>query len=401
METTSVTVNAKHDGVLLALSRAIFFLSFPLGILSFVLPIYGKELGATALEIGTLFSAFSVMTVLLRPVLGRLMDRYGRRPFLLLGVMGYVGAVLLFLLAGDMLALLAARVVQGAASSFLWLSAYAIVADCSPPGERGRRFGRVEEQAWRGGMFGAFVGFTSLGFLGIAQGWAVAFVGYVILGLVASFLAWRGVRETLPAARPSVPARRRVSSRLYVLMGIVTLTTASSALLTPVLMIFLQERFDAPVYDLAWAYLPAAILYGFLPSRLGRIADRVGRRGPMVAGLLAAAVTSLVIPHAGSLLLIAGAWAVEAVCFSAAIPAEEALVADYSGAEARGTSYGLYTLAAGLGATIGPVLGGWVYDTWGHAMPFYMNAGILVMGAVLVLALVREDRQVRESSHFC
>ncbi len=109
--------------MLVTLGRVIFFLSFPVGILSFGLPIYGKELGATALEIGALFSAFSVMTVLLRPILGRLIDRYGRRLFLLLGVAAYVGAFLLFLRPSDLLTLLAARVVQGAArrSRHLWL----------------------------------------------------------------------------------------------------------------------------------------------------------------------------------------------------------------------------------------------------------------------------------------
>ncbi len=416
METTSVTADEKHDDVLRALGRAIFFLSFPLGFLSFALPIYGKELGATALEIGTLFSAFFLMSTLLRPLLGRLMDRYGRRPFLLLGVAGYVGAALLFLLTGDgstgfttgLLVLLAARLVEGAAQSLLWLSAYAIVADCSPPDERGHRFGRVQAQLYRGVLVGAFVGFPCLDYLGIVQGWKVAFAVYTVLALVALLLAWRGVRETLPAVTsaeftlsaanvpstclPSVPARGRVSAQLYVLMGIAVLTTASLALLTPVLMIFLQERFGAPVHDLAVAYVPAAVLHGLLPPYLGRIADRVGRKLPMMVGLLAAAATSLAIPFADSMILIAVAWAVEAVCFSAATPAQEALVADHSGAEARGTGYGLYTLASGLGATIGPVLGGWVYDAGGHAMPFYLNAGILVVGALLVLALVRERR---------
>jgi len=394
--------------VLRALGRAIFFLSFPLGVLSFALPIYGKELGATALEIGALFSVFFMMAALLRPLLGRLMDRYGRRPFLLLGVAGYLGATLLFLLAGDgstgpvlsaaeglttgLLVLLAARVIEGAASSLLWLSAYAIVADCSPPDERGRRFGRVQEQLWRGVLVGAFVGFPTLGYLGIVRGWKVVFAGYTPLALVALFFAWRGVRETLPATLPSAPARRRIAPQLYVLMGIAVLTAASAALLTPVLMIFLQERFGAPVHDLALAYVPATILHGFLPSQLGRIADRVGRKLPMIVGLLAAAVTSLAIPSAGSMLLIALAWAIEAACFSAATPAVKALVADHSGAEVRGTGYGLYTLASGLGATIGPLLGGWVYDTWGHAMPFYLNACMLVVGASLVLALVQERR---------
>jgi len=73
--------------------RAVFWVSFPFDILSFVLPIYGKELGAPALEVGGFFSTFSLVPVVVRPLLGRALDRWGRRPFLLLGLFGYAVAM--------------------------------------------------------------------------------------------------------------------------------------------------------------------------------------------------------------------------------------------------------------------------------------------------------------------
>ena len=79
-----------------ALWQAMFLISLPFGILSFVMPIYGKELGATALEIGGLFSALALVPVIVRPFLGRALDRWGRRPFLLLGLGGYVAAMIVF-----------------------------------------------------------------------------------------------------------------------------------------------------------------------------------------------------------------------------------------------------------------------------------------------------------------
>ena len=78
-----------------ALWQAIFWVSCPFGILAFVLPIYGKELGATALEVGGFFSAMSLVPVIVRPFLGRVLDRWGRRPFLLLGLLGYSMATVL------------------------------------------------------------------------------------------------------------------------------------------------------------------------------------------------------------------------------------------------------------------------------------------------------------------
>ena len=71
----------KNTHTLKNLWQAIFWVSFPFGILTFVLPIYGKQLGASALEIGGFFSAMSVVPVIVRPVLGRALDRWGRRPF--------------------------------------------------------------------------------------------------------------------------------------------------------------------------------------------------------------------------------------------------------------------------------------------------------------------------------
>jgi MFS family permease len=76
---------------------AMLLVSCPFGILSFVLPIYGKELGATALEVGAFFSALSFVPVIVRPFLGRALDRWGRQPFLLLGLGSYAAAMVVFL----------------------------------------------------------------------------------------------------------------------------------------------------------------------------------------------------------------------------------------------------------------------------------------------------------------
>jgi MFS family permease len=113
----------------------------------------------------------------------------------------------------------------------------------------------------------------------------------------------------------------------------------------------------------------------------------------MIVGLLVGALASALIPHLRSVIPLAILWAVESLGYTASVPAERAFVADIAGEDMRGTSYGLYTFAYFLGAVVGPLAGGWLYDNLGHATPFYFNTAVLFIGALLVAAVLRESRR--------
>lgn len=108
----------------------------------------------------------------------------------------------------------------------------------------------------------------------------------------------------------------------------------------------------------------------------------------MAIGLIVSGLVSLLMPLMPSLVMLAVLWLIEAVGFSAASPAQGAFVADLTGENVRGTGYGLYTLASGLGLILGPLLGGWLYDSAGHAVPFYVNGITLFIGALLTFLLL-------------
>jgi len=74
----------------------------------------------------------------------------------------------------------------------------------------------------------------------------------------------------------------------------------------------------------------------------------------------------------------------------AAVSTEEALVVDNSGSERLGVTIGFYTAAAGLGAVIGPLLGGWLYDRFDALSVFGSAALLMALGAGLIVLLVRE-----------
>lgn len=366
-------------------------------ILEFVLPVYGKRLGASALEIGGMFSIFSITMTLIRPVVGWAMDRFGRKRFLILALIFRAGSLVLFAIARDIVGLYLARFAQGVAASLTWIAAYAIAADLAPPDARGGAAGRVDEASGRGGLYGALVGFTVLGWLPLATGWPMLFAGYALLAVTGAWLVWKNVPETrpVPSARAQARPDKVLSPSLFKLMVIVFVVGGSMAMVGPLLLVLLQDKFTTEVSLLAMAFLPAALINSFLPSRLGRLSDRLGRAPMMAVGLVGSGLVSLVLPGLSALGWLVVLWALEALGWTMASPAQEALVADLTRSETRGTGYGLYAFSASLGATFGPLLGGWLYDTAGHAVPFYLNGIVLLFGAIWVLALLSRPAKLQ------
>jgi len=384
-------VDRPVDRVVGRLAAAALYISFPIGFVGFLLPVYGRMVGASPFEVGTLYSVFSLTTVVLRPVVGRLTDRLGRRPFILAGLAVYAAAQLMMAVFQSYHGLLASRIIQGLGSSLFWLAGYAAVADVCDPAARGAGYGHVIAASARGGLLGALLGFGIFTAMGAAAGqgyepraMAVAFFVYFLIALWA---LWRTrlLPETHPAAPAAAGDEPAYKPGYPTLLGIVFLTASVQAVLAPVLILFLQDRVTRDVPLLAVAYVPAAVIWAILPARAGRLSDRVGRRSLMAVGLVAGAVVSAVLPAARSLITLTLLWVLEAGALSLAVPAEQALVSDLSGRATRGQAFGLYDLAVGLGYVVGPLAGTALYQAAGPTVPFYANAAGLVLAAALLL----------------
>jgi len=375
------------------LANAAYYISFPMGLLTFLLPVYGRMLGASPLEVGSLYSAFALATILIRPLVGRLADTRGRRPFILGGMASLAVTQLCYAFAQSYPWLLAARLVQGVGASMFMVAAYAAVADVAGADERGYSFGRVTGATARGGLVGALIGFGlfplfAYSFGGDYESDAIlaAFVLYFVL-ICLSLFRMRSIPETFSivseqSSRASFTYRRGYA----VLLGIVFITASAQAMLPPVLITFMQDHVTHEVPLLATAYIPAAIVWSYVPARAGRLSDRAGRRLLLITGLAGAALVSTLLPRASTLACLSLLWAVEAGALSLALPAEQALVSDLTGEATRGRAFGFYQLSTGLGRVVGPLAGTALYQVVAPTAPFYFNAAGLLLGAGLVLA---------------
>ncbi len=369
-----------------------------LGSLSFIfllfgLPIFGKSIGASALEIGGLYSIFTVTTMVLRPFVGWALDRYSRKRFFVASLLSYAVTMLVFAFSEGISGLYIARFCEGIAAACLWISIRTITADLSAPEERGHAMGKLQEIYTRAGLIGVFAGFGLVRFLPHGAAWKIAFLGYAIAAAIGAWQAWLVVPETrsLPSEPDELPKSRSISRQLMFLMAIVFTTGLAEALISPIYLIFLQDRFEAGVVALAWAFFPAGLVMSVLPSYLGRLSDRLGRASMIATGL---ASTGLLfgclplLPHIEWLIVL---YTLSSIGLAMATPAKTALVADLSQSQNRGSIYGLYELALRLGATVGPLLGGWLYDSISHALPFYVTGGIMLSSAVLACFLLKPN----------
>jgi MFS family permease len=374
--------------------QPVFLGSLAFVLINFLLPVYTRALGADAVTIGGMYSAFVISLLIFRPLVGMALDRFGRRWFFTAAFFFYALAMWQFSSADTLVHFFVARALQGVGASLMWVSARTIIVDLTSGGGRGRQMGRLTSRSVQGSMVGAVYGFTLLGMFPLEEAWRLAFLGYAaaaVLGLVLSFLRVPETGLAVSADRPG-GLRQPLSGTLIRLFVIVALSGFAAALIEPIYLIYLQDRYELSVQALAFAFFPAGIAFAILPNYTGRLVDRYGAPRLLALGFLIAGLVSLTLPWLPEILWVAVAYTLAAVGRTLSLPAEDTMVGDAAPEADRGRIMGLKETSAAFGAALGPPVGGWVYEYATPSLAFMMNGGLLLLAVSLVaLWFFRQD----------
>ncbi len=371
------------------LALSVFSSMLGVGIIAPLLPIYAVNLGATGVLLGVIFGSFFVSRIILIPIIGRLSDRSGRKPFLCIGLLIYSIVSLGYIWAGDVSQLILVRLLHGAASGMIIPIAQAYVGDISPQGEEGKWMGYFNAAFFTGFGFGPLMG----GALTDHFGMNVAFFTMGGLNLLAFLIAVLFLPEI---RRGKMAASLRPSFREMGASGMVR-------------GLFAFRLMDAMGRGAFSSFLPIlAGIYAGLSSSLigillavnillmsllqvyaGRIADRFNRRALVVLGGLVNLIYLALIPLAHSFWYLLGLCALGGLGGAVSMPAASALAVDEGRKYGMGSTIGIFTVAFSIGMAIGPLAGGIMADFASIGSVFYIAAGIEAIGISLFIWFTR------------
>ncbi len=352
--------------------------------ITFALPLRAEDLGASGIEIGVLYSIFTASVFVIRPIVGFGLDHFGRRLFFIAAMALYFCANALYAFSSDVETLYIARLVQGFGFSVLSITTDTITADLTRSDGRGAAMGGNIASQTRGGMLGATIGFTLVGIIPL-HAWVYSFATFALVAFLAVIFAVRVIPETLSAEKQErSDLKFRFPRKQFGLLLVIFLAAFAGAVVQPYYLIYLRGRFDLELVILAFAFLPVGLAYAVMPVWLGGVTNWLSRPAAMGIGFAMAGFLYLLVPHVNGFIWIIAAFTGASIGSVLVDLTKNAWLADISGPNAAGTTFGIAALAAGAGATLGPVAGGALYDGLGKETIFYV-AGIILLGAMSLL----------------
>ncbi|MFN8653228.1 MAG: MFS transporter [Gemmatimonadales bacterium] len=359
------------------------------GIVLPLLPSYAASFQVSDTAIGILVASFSLMQFLLAPWWGRLSDRIGRRPVLLIGLAGSAISYLIFGLAGTFWLLLASRIVAGGMGATVNV-AQAYLADVTPPDKRASAMGMIGAAFGLGFVVGPAIG-------GISSHFGNAAPGFIASGLsVVNFvMAWFWLPESRhAAAAEKVHLEPGHWTRFLLAFSAVGFSTLAFTVLYVVFPLQLERALGYDrhhsAYFFVWIGVVSAVIQGGL---IGRMVKRFGERSLMAVGgtCMAAgfALLPAVLTPPGQLGLLMLALTAIATGSAMVSPSAASFVSRVASTHEQGRALGLLQSVASVARIVGPVAAGLAATHLGPARAFFVAAAAALAGGVSA-ALGRE-----------
>ena len=356
------------------------------------LPLYVQEVGGTKQQIGIVMGSFAIGLLLCRPILGKLADDRSRKLVLLIGVAVVAIAPLGYLFVQSIPVLMMLRAFHGISIAAFTTGFSALVADFSPPKQRGELIGYMGLVNPVGMAIGPALG----GFVQAEYGYPPLFMMSFALGMLGCFCASQLPEithelEDRPAPRQEKKSfwRMLATDRLRIPFVVMLMIGSVFGIIATFVPLFIQESnidLNAGLF-----YSAGAIASFSLRFFIGRASDRYGRGLFITASLVCYIISMAMLHFAHSPTEVLLAASIQGAGGGTLIPTMLALMTDRSHPKERGQVFSLCIGGFDLGiALAGPVLG-YVADIQGFRSLFAIAVGLAVTALVSFLTLSSKD----------
>jgi multidrug resistance protein len=372
-----------HSREIIILFFSLFLVMIGFGIIIPILPFFVTRLNGSPTALGFLMASYSLMQFFFAPLWGRLSDRIGRRPVLLIGLSGYGITFILFGLSTQLWMLFLVRILSGIISSATLPTAMAYIADITASENRADGMGMMGAAMGLGMIFGPALG----GWLG-HYSFSLPFFTAGGLAILTLPFAWILLPESLKEL--GIQTQRgglRLTPEIlknpqFPLFAISFVVSFSMALFESTFALFAAARVGFGPREMGLLFTILGVLgVSIQAGMIGRLVNRFGDIKVITAGIVISVIGFLLIliaPNAAFIVIYTGIFSAGN---SLLRPSISTLVTKTTRGEGQGSSVGIMQSFDSLGRILGPVTGGIVFDL-NIYFPYLL--GTLVLIAVLL-----------------
>lgn len=343
------------------------------------LPLYIKHLGGSETQVGLAAGAFTLTAVVFRPMVGGLVDRYGRRAFYIWGLIFFVLSMYLYDWVGSILLLLALRILHGASWAFSTTSIGTVITDLIPASRRGEGMGWYGMAMTVAMAIGPMLGTYIVG----GYSFQTLFLVATGLSLIAFILAY--MTRAPYQAKPSTGRIQLVEkSVLPVTVAIFFLAVAYGGITT-----FLPLFAESIRVNPGTFFLVYAVALTLIRPFAGKLSDRFGEAAVIIPSLIVTAGALIVLSLSSGLPGLIIAAILYGIGFGSAQPALQAATLRIAPEDRRGAANASFMTAFDFGIGLGAILLGLVSERIGYAYLFAVTAVSVVVSLVIFTIFVR------------
>ncbi|MFA9558850.1 MFS transporter [Evansella sp. AB-rgal1] len=377
------------------LFAVMFLVMVGFGIIIPVLPFYAESMGATPTQLGLLMAVYSVMQLLFAPMWGRISDRFGRKPVMMIGIFGLALSFFFMAISTQLWMLFAARIIGGFLSSANMPTVMAYVADITSEDNRGKGMGIIGAAVGLGFIFG-----PAIGGIFSETGLHIPFLLAGASSILTFFLVMFVLKESLTrndtqaVLTKKVPLHKAVKGPVSILYFLQLFISVSLAGLEATFAYFAAEKAGLGTVELGYVFMimgfAGALVQGGL---VGRLTKRFGEGIVIQIGIIISAIGFSLILLIDNFTTAAIYLTIFGIGNGFIRPSVSALLTKKS-TTGHGSTTGLLASFDSMGRVIGPPLGGLLFSI-SIGLPYIIGILLSIVAFLLYRVYAKNINQLQ------